>query len=87
MKKVMRAGGPIIWAHASTPAALDAMLEVLLRAQMIEPSLSYVLSAPASKYIFDIEVVRLQEENQRQLIPYLDSHRRQHRLQDVPCNT
>ena len=63
MKKVMRAGGPIIWAHASTPAALDAMLEVLLRAQMIEPSLSYVLSAPASEYIFDIEVVRLQEAN------------------------
>ena len=63
MEKVTRADGPIIWAHASTPAALDAMLEVLLRAQMIEPSLSYVLSAPASEYIFDIEVVRLQEAN------------------------
>jgi 3-deoxy-D-manno-octulosonic-acid transferase len=63
MKKVMRAGGPINWAHASTPAALDAMLEVLLRAQMIEPSLSYVLSALASEHIFDSEVARLQEVN------------------------
>ena len=63
MEKVTRADGPIIWAHASTPAALDAMLEVLLRAQMIEPSLSYVLSALASKHIFDSGVARLQEAN------------------------
>ena len=55
------AHGPTIWAHAPTPAALDAILEVLLRAQIIEPSLSYVLSAPASEYVFDSEVVRLQE--------------------------
>ena len=47
------AHGPTIWAHAPTPAALDAILEVLLRAQIIEPSLSYVLSAPASEYVFD----------------------------------
>ena len=63
MKKVTRADGPIIWAHASTPVALDAMLEVILRAQMIEPSLSYVLSAPASEHVFDGEVVRFQEAN------------------------
>ena len=56
-----RTNGPMIWAHAATPAALDAILEVLLRAQIIEPSLSYVLSAPASEYVFDSEVVRLQE--------------------------
>ena len=56
-----RRDGPMIWAHAATPAALDAILEVLLRAQVIEPSLSYVLSAPASEYVFDSEVVRLQE--------------------------
>ena len=56
-----REDGPLIWAHAATPAALDAMLEVLMRAQMIEPSLSYVLSAPTSEYVFDSAVVRLQE--------------------------
>ena len=56
-----REDGPMIWAHAATPAALDAMLEVLMRAQMIEPSLSYVLSAPTSEYVFDSAVVRLQE--------------------------
>ena len=56
-----RKDGPMIWAHAATPAALDAMLEVLMRAQMIEPSLSYVLSAPTSEYVFDSAVVRLQE--------------------------
>lgn len=32
-----------------------------MRAQMIEPSLSYVLSAPTSEYVFDSAVVRLQE--------------------------
>ena len=58
-----RTYGPMIWAHAATPAALDAILEVLLRAQIIEPSLSYVLSAPASEYVFDSEVVRLQESH------------------------
>ena len=56
-----REDGPMIWAHAATPAALDAMIEVLMRAQMIEPSLSYVLSAPTSEYVFDSAVVRLQE--------------------------
>ena len=56
-----REDGPLIWAHAATPAALDAMLEVLMRAQMIEPSLSYVLSSPTSEYVFDSAVVRLQE--------------------------
>ena len=58
-----RRDGPMIWAHAATPAALDAILEVLLRAQIIEPSLSYVLSAPESEYVFDSEVVRLQESH------------------------
>ena len=56
-----REDGPMIWAHAATPAALDAMIEVLMRAQMIEPSLSYVLSAATSEYVFDSAVVRLQE--------------------------
>ena len=56
-----RKDGPMIWAHAATPAALDAMLDLLMRAQMIEPSLSYVLSAPTSEYVFDSAVVRLQE--------------------------
>ena len=59
MTTLTRAAGPLIWAHSATPAAIDAIREVLLRAQMIEPFLSYVLSTPVSETVFDDEVVVL----------------------------
>ena len=39
-----RTDRPLIWAHANTPAAIDAIREVLMRAQLSDPTLSYVLT-------------------------------------------
>ena len=56
-----RTDRPLIWAHANTPAAVDAIREVLMRAQLSEPTLSYVLTAPASEVAFAPDVVVLDE--------------------------
>ena len=56
-----RTDRPLIWAHANTPAAADAIREVLMRAQLSEPTLSYVLTAPASEVAFAPDVVVLDE--------------------------
>jgi len=63
----------MLWAHAATPAAIDAMREVLMRAQLIEPSLSYVLSAPVSEHIFDSEVFVLQEAEPQLGLDFLNT--------------
>ena len=68
----MRADGPMIWAHAATPAAIDAMREVLMRAHMSEPSISYLVSAPASDQIFDSEVVILDESEPQLGVNFLN---------------
>ena len=51
---------PTIWAHAASPSGVDALREVLMRAQIIEPSLSYKISVPASANIYDSNVTILQ---------------------------
>ena len=56
-----RTDRPLVWAHASTPAAVDAIREVLMRAQLSDPTLSYVLSAPDSEDAFAPDVVVLDE--------------------------
>lgn len=56
-----RTDRPLVWAHATTPAAVDAIREVLMRAQLSDPTLSYVLSAPDSEDAFAPDVVVLDE--------------------------
>ena len=56
-----RTDRPLIWAHANTPAAVDAVREVLMRAKLSEPTLSYVLTAPASEVTYAPDVVILDE--------------------------
>lgn len=72
MTILTRADGPMIWAHAATPAAIDAMREVLMRAHMSEPSISYLVSAPASDQIFDSEVVILDESEPQLDVNFLN---------------
>ena len=47
-----RTDHPLLWAHANTPAAVDAVREVLMRAKLSEPTLSYVLTAPDSEVTY-----------------------------------
>jgi len=49
-----------IWAHAASLPGVDALREVLMRAQIIEPSLSYKISVPASANIHESNVTILQ---------------------------
>ena len=56
-----RTDHPLIWAHANTPAAVDAVREVLMRAKLSEPTLSYVLTAPDSEVTYAPDVVVLDE--------------------------
>ena len=52
---------PNVWAHASTPAGVDALREVLIRAEIIEPSLTYRISVPAISEINESDVTVLQD--------------------------
>jgi len=56
-----RTDRPLIWAHANTPAAIDAIREVLMRAQLSDPTLSYVLTTSDSALTFAPDVVVLDE--------------------------
>ena len=56
-----RTDRPLIWAHGNTPEAIEAIREVLMRAQLSEPALSYVLTAPASAVAVAPDVVALDE--------------------------
>ena len=56
-----RTDRPLIWAHANTPAAIDAIREVLMRAQLSDPTLSYVLTTSDSAVTFAPDVVVLDE--------------------------
>ena len=49
-----------IWAHAASLSGVDALREILTRAQIIEPSLSYKISVPASSNIDESYVTVLQ---------------------------
>ena len=51
----------LIWAHANTPAAIDAIREVLMRAQLSDPTLSYVLTTSDSAVTFAPDMVVLDE--------------------------
>jgi hypothetical protein len=51
---------PTIWAHAASLPGVDALREILTRAQIIEPSLSYKISVPASSNIDESYVTVLQ---------------------------
>jgi len=50
-----------IWAHAASKAGVDALREVLIRAQNIEASLGYKITAPASAGIDESYVTVLQK--------------------------
>ena len=50
-----------IWAHAASKAGVDALREVLIRAQIIEASLVYTITAPASAGIDESYVTVLQK--------------------------
>ena len=52
---------PTIWAHAASKAGVDALREVLMRAQIIEPSLLYTITAPTSAGIDESYVTVLQK--------------------------
>ena len=54
--------GSTIWAHAASLSGVDALREVLMRAQIIEPSLSYKISVPASAKIYENYVTILQNK-------------------------
>lgn len=56
-----RTDRPLIWAHANTPAAIDAIREVLMRAQLSDPTLSYVLTTSDSAVTFAPDIVVLDE--------------------------
>ena len=56
-----RTDRPLIWAHANTPAAIDAIRDVLMRAQLSDPTLSYVLTTSGSAVIFAPDIVVLDE--------------------------
>ena len=56
-----RTDRPLIWAHANTPAAIDAIREVLMRAQLSDPTLSYVLTTSGSAVTFAPDIVVLDE--------------------------
>ena len=56
-----RTDRPLIWAHANTPAAIDAIRDVLMRAQLSDPTLSYVLTTSDSALTFAPDVVVLDE--------------------------
>jgi 3-deoxy-D-manno-octulosonic-acid transferase len=56
-----RTDRPLIWAHANTPAAIDAIRDVLMRAQLSDPTLSYVLTTSDSAVTFAPDVVVLDE--------------------------
>jgi 3-deoxy-D-manno-octulosonic-acid transferase len=60
MTKNMHLKKPTIWAHAASTSGVDALREVLMRAQIIEPSLSYRISVPASANIYESSVTVLQ---------------------------
>ena len=56
-----RTDRPLIWAHANTPAAIDAIRDVLMRAQLSDPTLSYVLTTSGSAVTFAPDIVVLDE--------------------------
>ena len=56
-----RTDRPLIWAHANTPAAIDAIRDVLMRAQLSDPTLSYVLTTSDSAVTFAPDIVVLDE--------------------------
>jgi 3-deoxy-D-manno-octulosonic-acid transferase len=66
-----RTDRPLIWAHANTPAAVDAVREVLMRAKLSEPTLSYVLTAPDSEVTYAPDVVVLDEADSQAGLAWL----------------
>ena len=56
-----RTDRPLIWAHANTPAAIDAIRDVLMRAQLSDPTLSYVLTTSGSAVTFAPDIVVLDD--------------------------
>ena len=56
----MHSKSSTIWAHAASLSGVDALREVLMRAQIIEPSLSYKISVPTSANIYERYVTILQ---------------------------
>ena len=56
-----RTDRPLIWAHANTPAAIDAIRDVLMRAQLSDSTLSYVLTTSDSAVTFAPDIVVLDE--------------------------
>lgn len=66
-----RTDHPLIWAHANTPAAVDAVREVLMRAKLSEPTLSYVLTAPDSEVTYAPDVVVLDEADSQAGLAWL----------------
>ena len=70
----LRSKGPIIWAHAGSQIAIDAMRDVVSRIRLIESSVTYVLTAPLMAEVQENDIKILQDSEAQSSIDFLTKY-------------